>query len=653
MIYIEKAEWENFLSFQGKHSYTFQQSGMHFIQGINKDSEKLDGYDGTQMTNMYSIGSGKTTFTQLCMWALYGEITKNLNKDDVINKHTKLNCSVKIWFNKDNIEFYRVERYRKHSEHRHNVLLFKKVGDDDWEDISYEDNDETQEYINKITNLNEVTFRRVTIFHRDDSQHFMDLNNAKRSALFENITAQFESLQKYFQAVKKYRKRIAQKIQDQTLLLVKEKTITEQNVKLIKDAKSFFNVKTKELKSQIDEIQEQINDLLSIVETENLDILKDKIAQFYDLKKGISDTQISLGQCDINIDAVNDKMQNLDKSIQFTMKTIKSKEDEIKNLNKMICDKCGHVLKISEEHEIKLKEELQENNLHLTELMLLKDSHKDELKHLKEAEKLLKAKIKDFEKAEDKLNINENLRQILNDENSIDILQTIDSHKRQIELLKQEFVTYKKNLKLTIKKVLADIEINKNNIAAIKNKLNLLHEKESFADFWNEKLNIREENSIKQFLMLTIIPVFNFLLQKILDYVYHGDLTITFDSYFNETIIKNGQEYKYHELSTGEKLKLNLCISLAIFDLTKINMSGCSILFIDEILTNIDEPTIKTFLNLFAEKYALKSAVYVISHQDNVKNNIDPKTITYITKEFEKSTLKILTKDGEIEDELR
>ena len=71
------------------------------------------------------------------------------------------------------------------------------------------------------------------------------------------------------------------------------------------------------------------------------------------------------------------------------MKTIKSKEDEIKNLNKMICDKCGHVLKISEEHEIKLKEELQENNLHLTELMLLKDSHKDELKHLKEAEKLL------------------------------------------------------------------------------------------------------------------------------------------------------------------------------------------------------------------------------------------------------------------------
>ena len=652
MIFIEKAEWENFLSFQGKHSYTFHQEGMHFIQGINKDAEKLEGYDGTLMTNLYSVGSGKTSFTQVCMWALFGEITKNLNKDDVINKHAERNCCVKVWFNRDNIDFYRVERYRKHSEHKHNVLLYKKIGDDDWEDISYEDNDETQEYINKITNLNDVTFRRITVFHRDDSQHFMDLNNSKRSALFENITAQFENLQRYFAAVKKFRKRIAQKIQDETMLLVKEKTIAEQNVKLVKDAKAFYAAKELEINNNLDEIQKQINDLLIVVETEDLDALHNKIKQYHEIYKNIRDTKECLEKVQDNIDYVLDKMATLDKSINFTSRLIKSKEDELKNLDKIICDKCGHVLEISAQHEAKIKLELNEQLEHLADLMLTKTEQQKEHDQYLETQSALKFSLGNYLTYEQDLNINEKLREFLSDENSIDIIQTIDDHKHQIDLLKQELKTYKKNLNVTIKKVIAEIDINKNNIVAVKNKLKSLHEQERYAEFWNEKLNIREENSIKQFLMITIIPVFNFLLQKILDYIYHGDLTITFDSYFNETMIKNGIEYKYHELSTGEKLKLNLCISLAIFDLTKINMSGCSILFIDEILTNVDEPTIKSFLSLFEEKYALKSAVYVISHQDNVKNNIDPKTITYITKEFDKSHIKILTKDGEIEDEL-
>ncbi len=651
MIIIEKAEFENFLSFEGKHEYVFHTNGMHFIRGINKDSEKLDGFNGALMINQYSVGSGKTSFTQICLWALFGEITKkSLNKDDVINKNAERNCSVKLWFNKDNVEFYRVERYRKHSEHKHGLLLFKKINNK-WENISYEDNEETQQYINKITKFNDVTFRRTSIFHRDDTQHFMELNNAKRSALFENITTQFENLQRYLHAVKKRKKIIAEQIQEEQMLFVKEKTIIEQNVKLINDAKEFYQKKDKEINNEIINIQKQIDDLLLAVEAEDFEILKDNIKQYTELKQIIKNMSDVLTQCDNQVKMINEKIQHIQKSISFTLKQINVKENELINLEKIICDNCGHVLEMSSKTEERLKNELYEHNKHLLELTTIKNEHENELKQQIELKKSYELNLNNYKQQIDNLKINNTLKELI-ENNDFDIIKVLNEHRVAIELNYKTLETYKKNYHVTVKKALNEINNNKNNIANIKNRLEALHEQETYAEFWNEKLNIREEASIKQFLMLNIIPVFNLLLQKIVDYVYHGDLTIVFDSYFNETMIKNGHEYKYHELSTGEKLKLNLCISLAIFDLMRINMSGCSILFIDEILTNVDEPTIKSFLNLFAEKYSKNSAVYIISHQENVRNNMKPKTITHITKEFDKSTIIVLNNDGEIDYEL-
>ncbi len=163
-------------------------------------------------------------------------------------------------------------------------------------------------------------------------------------------------------------------------------------------------------------------------------------------------------------------------------------------------------------------------------------------------------------------------------------------------------------------------------------KKDLLLKFKSMYDFWINRLDFKNEDSVKQFVVMRVIPVFNNCVQQMVDAVFKGDLVITFDKFFNETIIFNGQDYEYDELSTGQKMKLNFCINLAIFDLTRVNLDGCNIIFFDEIFTNVDLPTILTFLDIIRERYAKNNGVYLISHQTEVKENFIPDTITRIEK---------------------
>ena len=159
-------------------------------------------------------------------------------------------------------------------------------------------------------------------------------------------------------------------------------------------------------------------------------------------------------------------------------------------------------------------------------------------------------------------------------------------------------------------------------------------------EFWNNMLDVKNENSIKQHLISKLIPVFNSVLQNNLDYVYGGAMTIFFDSMFNEKILFNGHETEYIELSTGERLKMNIAVNFSIFDLTRINLAGSSVIFLDEVFTNVDLPTIKMFIDMVREKYAKESAVYLISHQAEIEEFSQPETKTIIYKENGDSSIR-------------
>ena len=121
--------------------------------------------------------------------------------------------------------------------------------------------------------------------------------------------------------------------------------------------------------------------------------------------------------------------------------------------------------------------------------------------------------------------------------------------------------------------------------------------------------------------------------------IYNGNLSLVFDAFFDETILYDDESFHYHELSTGEKVKANLGVNLSIFDMTKINLNGSSVIFIDEIFSNVDEPTIKAGLKLIEDKYAKDSAVYLISHRPEVIEYLQPTSIIKIVKENKESQI--------------
>jgi len=66
--------------------------------------------------------------------------------------------------------------------------------------------------------------------------------------------------------------------------------------------------------------------------------------------------------------------------------------------------------------------------------------------------------------------------------------------------------------------------------------------------------------------------------------------------------------------------------------MARINLAGSNIMFLDEIFVNIDSPSIKLFVDLIKEKYSQGNAVYVISHQKDVEEYMEPITKTIIEK---------------------
>jgi DNA repair exonuclease SbcCD ATPase subunit len=145
-------------------------------------------------------------------------------------------------------------------------------------------------------------------------------------------------------------------------------------------------------------------------------------------------------------------------------------------------------------------------------------------------------------------------------------------------------------------------------------KKNSLEKEIQIGELWNTILDYRNDDSIKKFLLKKIVPVYNNILNAILDIVFQSKLTCTFNDIFEETIIYNGHEFDYEQLSTGEKAKLNIAINLAILNLMRINIGGANILFIDELFASIDMVSINKYLNILRESYP-EIGIYVISHE--------------------------------------
>ena len=168
-----------------------------------------------------------------------------------------------------------------------------------------------------------------------------------------------------------------------------------------------------------------------------------------------------------------------------------------------------------------------------------------------------------------------------------------------------------------IKETRRNISLNKKQFKKLNSNQKELKEQLKIAEFWNEAFDQKNENSIKAFILMKIIPVFNLMLQNFLNKAFDGKLFMTFDSTFNETISYNCEIFEFRELSTGEIKQINLIINFTILSLVRLNLNSFNVLFLDEIFTSLDTNFIKKIINMLSTNFLSDSVLYVISH-DNI-----------------------------------
>lgn len=106
-------EIENFLML-GQARLKLDDRGLVLVQGDNQDDSSAE-----------SNGAGKSSLADAISWALYGVTARGVSGDSVINREAKKNCSVWVTL-QDGADVYRVERYRKHKEHKNGLRLSKR-----------------------------------------------------------------------------------------------------------------------------------------------------------------------------------------------------------------------------------------------------------------------------------------------------------------------------------------------------------------------------------------------------------------------------------------------------------------------------------------------------------------------------------------------
>ena len=599
----------------------YKNKGIHLIKGIDLDNH----VEGEVKENLHSIGSGKSSFCMALEFALFGTINKNVAKDSVVNKKAKKDCRVSVEFSIDEDD-YKIERFRKRKGYLNELFLYEKIKNK-WQPLAKSDKRETQKDIDDLITINNSTFHKGILWARDDEEQFLKFTPTVRGKIFENII-QLSKLKDYWWKV--YLKQKPEKENNSNLFseMVALNSENKTYQRHIEDNESELEAKERKIKSDIKEIKKNIRSYGSI----NISDLN----LCYTIWKKFEKVNAAIINYEIKLDSIDDNLKHTEKSLNLTNKHLDAAQKRLKEHKPTKCHNCG-ATQNEEKYNNKLndyKKDVVDVKNTLNEIKKQKISQNKKKNEIIKKINLLNKKLKELSSKIKELKIPKKLNEQIKDEAENNkpnkTVEEIKDLNKKLEIKQTELNSLSWDNVKKFKKVLST---NKRKLKSLKRKKDKSDYQINLMNFWMRVLDIKNENSIKQHILSQVIPVFNNIIQQNLNKIYNGTLNLIFDQFFNEAIIKNNESYSYHELSTGEKAKVDFGMNFSIFDMTKINLNGSSIIFMDEIFTNVDYPTITSTLKLIEDQYANNSAVYLISHNPIVQDYLSGSPLIKIIKE--------------------
>jgi DNA repair exonuclease SbcCD ATPase subunit len=154
--------------------------------------------------------------------------------------------------------------------------------------------------------------------------------------------------------------------------------------------------------------------------------------------------------------------------------------------------------------------------------------------------------------------------------------------------------------------------------------------------FWEVAFS---EQGLVKYIIKNIIDYFNNNCNEYLTHLTSGKYRIKFNEMLEETVYIGGKETKFSSLSGGEVKKVNIAVLLGLQSLLALTDKDLSdIIFFDEIAESLDAESLQG-LYILLQNLKKTKTLFIITHNNDLKNLIDTPSIITVTKRNGVSTI--------------
>lgn len=619
---------------------------------VNICGQNLDRRKGS------SNGSGKSTVIESIVYGLYGNVLKRMSHKEVINNKIKKGLEVEVHFELNGSE-YRIIRKRKPD----GLELWK-----DGVDISLGGMPATQAEIEKIIGLTYEAFTNIAFFGQHNVKSFLNCDAATKRQIVENLL----SLEKYngYCVVAKDKKK---KIENDLSSLVKDyenvtKCITvadTRSLQLQQQQSHWITTRNTELnglKVRLAAKDEQIQNtdhgaaLLAYQQAQDeLPKVRDKITsniatkeliekKYEEVKEKLDSQKSEYHNLNLKITTIDSQINTINLNIKTANKAIDSLK-ELKDGEE--CPVCHGIVGKDNYHHIidhqnnQLTQYQNEIKIHLESKDLIKkeqDKFKDSIVKINESVKQYVAKISEYRDSIKKLESKQQSLESIK-EPSIGLNETLLTQQRDsiVQLISAKEAEINagdpyQDMIITNQKERDEYQLESD---AIKSYIKTKESRLPYYDYWIKGFG---DKGIRSLIIDGMMPALNTRINYWLQFLIDNQIKLTFDQNFNETINNNppdGDPFVYNGLSGGEHVRIDLAISQAFAYLMMLSTGTCpSIVFLDEIATNIDRTGIHCIYQMICE-LAKDRQVVIITHDTDLLQMIESSSSTILVERKE------------------
>lgn len=586
-IIFNTMDIQNFFSIGDEMHIDFSDyTGMNYIYGINKDSDRKN-------------GSGKSSiFCDAILWGLFDKTVKDIKRTSIPHRLRGKKCHVKINFSIGDRNFTVVNGIKP------NGFTLTEHLDSEDVDLTKSSKVETIKYLcDEILNSSYTMFRNCLVLCITNNTNIFEMTKSQKRDYLETMM-DYSVIGDMFTNSKKDRN----KVNSELTLKRQDSMRIEDNLKDFKTKQKDFN---KFKKMKLAEIQE------------NIDLLKGRMKG---LDTDIKDYSTNLDKLKELKKKINDAIDSLKEDKIETTREISVLTSEIDNFNKVqkkyskvldvICEKCegtvNDILGIAD-----VSATLQEKTDNINKL-------KDKI--LKISDKINSIKEEKLKKVTDNIDILE--EKIYKVERNIEKKKGIEDS----IYIKEKQYKDEKERKSDFESL---IEKNTKEFKVINDSIDELADRLKYLDYI---VFLTSEDGVRKNLLTEYITLLNARIRTYLDEM-GCQYTMILDDEFNYTFLTTTGECEYGNFSAGEKVSIVSSCMFAFRDLLFGQGTLQSNLFIcDEILdTSLDDIVLNNIIKLL-RKLAEEQNVFVISHRECVTPD-DFNNVIEVVKENEFTTI--------------